>query len=128
MTALLDTHAFLWLLGDTSRLSPAANSVLSDKSNRLLLSIASAWELAIKLSIKKLTLAEPLDQLLMTSMKRASVELEPLARAHVVAVAGLPFHHRDPFDRMLVAHCLIDSLPIVSADANLDVYGIRRIW
>jgi PIN domain nuclease of toxin-antitoxin system len=128
MTVLLDTHTFLWLVADTTRLSPAATVVLADKSNHALLSIASAWEIAIKVSLRKLTVALPLNELLTKAIQRASIELVAIEPPHVVAVGSLPFHHRDPFDRLLAAHCLTESLPIVSADPTFDAYGVHRIW
>lgn len=128
MPALIDTHTFLWLTGDTSRLSPTARSFMEDKSNQLLLNIASGWEIAVKLSIGKLKVALPLDELLTAAAARAVVQLTPITNAHVIAVSRLPFHHRDPFDRLMAAHCLTEGLPIVSQDAVFDTYGVRRIW
>lgn len=128
MLTLIDTHAFLWLTGDNSRLSPTALAFMGDKSNQLLLNIVSGWEIAIKLGIGKLKLATPLEELLTSAVDRASVLLTPNRNTHIVEVSRLPLHHRDPFDRLLAAQCLSESLPIVSQDEVFDKYGVQRIW
>ena len=128
MPALIDTHAFLWLTGDQTRLSDAALAYLRDAQNRLLLSVASAWEIAIKHGKGRLELDIPLSELLADVPSRLSVDLLPITPAHLVQVATLPEHHRDPFDRLLIAQCLVEQLPLVSADGVLDAYGIQRIW
>lgn len=128
MPALLDTHAFLWLTGDQTRLSDAASEYLRDAQNRLFLSVASAWEIAIKHGKGRLELDIPLSELLADVPSRLSIDLLPITPAHLVQVAALPEHHRDPFDRLLVAQCPVEKLPLVSADGVLDAYGIRRIW
>ena len=128
MPALLDTQEFLWLTGGRTRLSAAALAYLRDRENRLFLSIASAWEIAIKHGKGRLELDVPLSELLTDVPVRLAVDLLPMAPSRLVRVATLPEHHRDPFDRLLVAQCLIEQLPLVSADAVLDAYGIQRIW
>jgi PIN domain nuclease of toxin-antitoxin system len=128
MDTLLDTHSFLWLLGDTAKLSPAAHAHLKDPGNRLLLSYASGWEISIKFSLGKLSLKVPRSDLLTSSMSTAMVDRLPIRAAHFVAVSTLPFHHRDPFDRLITAQALTEALPIVSIDPTLDQYGVKRIW
>ena len=128
MPALLDTHTFRWLTGDQTRLSDPALAYLRDAQNRLFLSVASAWEIAIKHRKGRLELDVPLSELLTDVPARLSVDLLPITPAHLVRVATLPEHHRDPFDRLLVAQCLVERLPLVSADGVLDAFGIQRIW
>lgn len=128
MPALLDTHSFIWLASDETRLSQTAATFLRDVSNRLFLSIASEWEIALKHGKGRLALDLPLREFLIDVPARLSVELLPISPSHLVAVSGLPEHHRDPFDRLLVAQCLVEDLPIVSSDTLLDRYGVRRIW
>jgi PIN domain nuclease of toxin-antitoxin system len=127
MKLLLDTHAFLWLVAGDRRLSPTARRVLAAPKAQPLLSLASVWELAIKSSLGRLTLPEPLDTYLAkkfsTNLRLLSVDL-----SHVVAVERLPFHHQDPFDRLLVAQALSERLPIVTRDREIRKYGVEVVW
>jgi PIN domain nuclease of toxin-antitoxin system len=128
MRVLLDTHAFLWFIWQDSKLSSAARSTIEDPANDVFVSAASIWEIGIKIGIGKLTLAEPLDVFLSRELPGNDFELLPIAIEHVAAVVDLPFHHRDPFDRMLIAQSITETVPLVSADAIFDDYTIRRLW
>ena len=128
MRLLLDTHAFLWFIAGDQRLSAKARSLIEDYDNSILLSIASVWELAIKASLGRLELAEPIGTLVPAQLSANFVELLQISLPHALRVTGLPFHHRDPFDRLLVAQALEDQLPIVSIDQTFDSYGVERIW
>lgn len=128
MRLLLDTHVFLWALMDDPKLSDPAREAFLDPANDLLLSVASAWEIAIKASLGKLAMPQPLGRFLRQQLDRNSIGLLPLELNHAVRVATLPFHHRDPFDRLLVAQSLEEHLPILSADSALDAYEVQRIW
>lgn len=128
MRALIDTHTFLWLALDDSKLSRAVLPVVSDPANTLVFSMASAWELAIKAGRGKLQLRITLEELIIDAPNRLLLESLQIAPAHLVAVARLPEHHKDPFDRLLVAQAQVEGLPLISADAVLDAYGIRRMW
>ena len=108
--------------------SPTARQIIQDPANDILLSIASIWEMAIKVSIGKLTIAQPLDLFLPSQLQQNSIALLEINLRHVLAVNNLPFHHRDPFDRLLAAQALIDQLEFLSADAVFDVYGVTRQW
>jgi len=125
---LLDTHAFLWLVTDDPKVSAPAKAVFLENDNELLLSAVTGFEIAVKYSLGKLGLKEPPEQFI--SKRIQANALIPLAITieHTVLLADLPFHHRDPFDRLLVAQALSDSLPILSADTLLSAYGIERIW
>lgn len=125
---LLDTHSFLWFVWDDARLSPSAKAVIEDAQNRKLVSIASCWEIAIKVSLGKLDLGESCGTFLPREFAANHFVLLPITLDHVGRVEQLPFHHRDPFDRLLVAQCLGDNLSMVSADTSLDAYGIPRLW
>ncbi len=127
MRLLLDTHAFLWFIDDDPRLSARAKSLLESDAD-LLPSAASLWEVAIKVSLGKLTLAQPFDVFLPEQLVKNAVEVLPISLAHLGAVVALPFHHRDPFDRLLAAQALVEQLPIVSADSALDAYPAQRLW
>ncbi len=127
MRLLLDTHAFLWFVDDNPRLSAHAKALLESDAD-LSLSLASLWEIAIKTSIGKLTLAHPFDLFISRQLPANGIELLNITTAHLARLTTLPFHHRDPFDRLLVAQALTENLTIVSVDAALDNYGVTRLW
>jgi PIN domain nuclease of toxin-antitoxin system len=128
MILLLDTHAFLWFCQDDPGLSAMAKALLEDPANRKLVSVASCWEIAIKAGLGKLKLGEPSGSYIPNALAKTGFELFPIAVAHATGVESLPLHHRDPFDRLLVAQAIADQLPIVSGDPMLDAYGITRHW
>ncbi len=128
MKILLDTHAFLWFIEDSPKLSTEARSVIEDGFNEPLLSVASLWEMAIKLSIGKLDLKKPFETFVPDQLELNGFDQLAISFDHIAAVATLPFHHRDPFDRLLVAQALVEGIPLVSADGLLDAYGIIRLW
>lgn len=128
MRLLLDTHAFLWAASDTPKLSPTAQALIEDSQNELLLSIASVWEISIKYGLGKLALPQAPVEFTRSQMQDIGFVLLPIELHHIALIATLPLHHRDPFDRMLVAQDLAEGLPIVSADAVLDAYGGTRLW
>jgi len=121
---LLDTHAALWFLSGDTRLSENAKRQLTDDTNRILLSAAVVWEVAIKRSLGKLAVpAEYLSLLLDAGVQPLAVSI-----AHAAAVEQLPPHHRDPFDRMLVAQAGIEGASVVSRDDALRPYDVTLIW
>ena len=126
MRVLLDTHAFLWWVEADVRLSEAAREVISGATEGSL-SIASCWEIAIKVGRGRLTLSRPVNRL-GEALAAAGLRLLPIDLDDVARVATLPFHHRDPFDRMLAAQALNDELVIVSADPIFGRYGVTRVW
>jgi len=128
MKVLLDTHAFLWFIEDSPKLSASARSVIEDGLNAPLLSVASLWEMAIKISLGKLTLTEPFETMVPEQLDLNGIDQLGIEFEHVTQVSKLPFHHRDPFDRLLVAQALVEELLIISADGALDAYGVRRLW
>jgi PIN domain nuclease of toxin-antitoxin system len=128
MRFLLDTHAFLWWVSEDARLSKAARGAIGDGANECYFSMASAWELAIKVSLGKFTVAGRLDRLLPEQIAANGFEMLHVEVDHVARVASLPFHHRDPFDRLLAAQALSEDLAIVSADLVFRRYGVRRVW
>jgi len=125
---LLDTHAWLWfVLGDDS-LTPAARKLIEDPSNDVLISPVVYWETAIKISLGKYQLAQPFEQFITSAIAGQGFEILPILPQHTAALVSLPFHHRDPFDRLLVAQALTERLPLLSADVALDAYGVQRLW
>ncbi len=128
MNLLLDTHAFLWFITNDSKLSAASLALIQAPANRRLLSLASVWEMAIKLSLGKLTLTQPFAQFIPEQLRLNRIELLPIQFAHAATVATMPFHHRDPFDRLMAAQCQVEGLPIVSHDQAFDAYSVQRLW
>ena len=131
MRVLLDTHAFLWYTAGDAQLSPDAKRLIDDRSNDRLLSVGALWEMAIKSSQKKLQLGGPFDTLIPALLRANEFRLLGVSVEHTAAVSVLPFPqsgHRDPFDRLMAAQCVVEGVPIVSRDGLLDDYGIRRIW
>ncbi|MGA9307464.1 MAG: type II toxin-antitoxin system VapC family toxin [Candidatus Sulfotelmatobacter sp.] len=127
MEVLLDTHVLVWWLEDKGRISGRAAKIIASPENRILISAAVGWELAIKVSIGKMqprSILDGLDQVL----KKESFSEVPIALETAVRAGLLPRHHRDPFDRVLVAQAQSLAVPILSADAVLDMYDIRRLW
>jgi PIN domain nuclease of toxin-antitoxin system len=125
---LLDTHAMLWFFWDDSRLSSHAKMLIEDADNRKLVSIASCWEIAIKVGLGKLNLGEPSRSFLPREIARNNFELLPISLDHATTVEGLVLHHRDPFDRLLIAQAMVEGLSLVGSDAVFDKYGISRLW
>ena len=125
---LLDTHVLLWARAQPERLSDRVRDLLVDGDNFLLWSAASSWELAIKLRIGKLRLAEPLPKYLARVIREMRLRAIAVEHPHAWRVAELPEHHRDPFDRVLVAQAQLESVPILSADRHFDRYDVERIW
>lgn len=128
MKMLLDTHTFLWMSLDDPRLSQRARELIADTENELLLSPASYWEIAIKISLGKYELDEPLDVFVNREVQRNAVEIVPVEPKHAAEVSRLTFHHRDPFDRMMIAQAIVEQVPLLSKDAVFDQYGVQRWW
>lgn len=125
---LLDTHAFLWWVQDAPQLSKKARAAVTNPDNECLLSLASCWEMAIKLSLGKLTLSTTIDRFIPEQLAANGFRPLDIGFRHVARVAGLAFHHRDPFDRLLAAQALEEELTIVSADVVFRRYGVKCIW
>jgi PIN domain nuclease of toxin-antitoxin system len=128
MRLLIDTHIFIWYISNDSKLSTAARTLIDDENNEILLSIASLWEMAIKFSLGKLCLAIPFERLIPQQLDINAISLLNIDFNHLVVVSTLPFHHKDPFDRLMIAQAIVEKLPIISADSAFDDYLIRRFW
>lgn len=128
MQVLLDTHTFLWFISNPQNLSDIAITTLENPQNDIFLSIVSLWEMAIKVSKNKLTLSQPLDTFIPQQLQDNDFNILNISPQHTFTVAKLPFHHRDPFDRLLIAQSNVNNIPIVGRDKIFDDYGIKRIW
>ena len=124
---LLDTNAFLYFINNDSALSETAKNLLESEVN-LLISAASLWEIAIKFSIGKLTLPDSFGNFIPSQIQQNDIEILPVTLPHLEKVSVLPFHHKDPFDRLIIAQSMVEDLPVISSDAAFDSYKIERIW
>ena len=121
---LIDTHALLWWLIDDPQLTTAARGAIEDPANTPLVSTASVWEVAIKRSLGKLETPDDLPE----RITGEGFEWLPVSAEHAWQVRNLPPHHRDPFDRLIVAQAMVDRLPVVTGDAQFDAYGVTTYW
>lgn len=128
MKLLLDTHAFLWFVDGDAKLSRAARDAIEDPANQRLVSVASLWEMAIKTSSGKLTVAGGLDAWFPTALGVCVADVLPVEAHHALATGALPWHHRDPFDRLLIAQAQTDKLTLVSVDENMPRYEVPLLW
>jgi len=128
MKVLLDTHAFLWWITDSPRLSARAREVIQDSNNELFFSAASGWEIAIKAQLGRLQLPDNLEQFILEQLSLNAILVLPIQLHHALRVYTLPQYHRDPFDRVLVAQSQIENLPILTADAQITPYAVETIW
>ncbi len=128
MNVLLDTHTLIWAADDPAKLSPVASALLRDPDTNLFLSVASVWEIGIKVGKHRLPLTLPFRHWIDQAFTCLDLKLLPINLDHIERQIGLDSHHGDPFDRMLTAQSLVDSLPLISCDLAFDDYGVRRIW
>jgi PIN domain nuclease of toxin-antitoxin system len=128
MNLLLDTHTFIWWTIQRNKLSQLASDRLINPNNSLFLSLASVWEMQIKLQLGKLTFDLPLSELITSQQQTNGLQILPIQLEHILALGDLPNHHRDPFDRLLVAQSMVEQMAILSADIVLDSYPVQRIW
>ncbi len=126
MQLLIDTHILIWFLEGNNLLANSRRQIISDSQNEVFVSIASLWEMAIKISVGKLTLAKPLGDVI----KQISIEnigILPILPEHTLRVSTLPFHHRDPFDRIIIAQSQVENLSIMTDDGAFNDYGVRLL-
>ena len=128
MRYLLDTHSLLWFLLDDPQLSPTARLSIEDPHAEVEVSPASYWEIAIKIGKKKYALSESYEVFMEREIGENEFRILPIEIRHTALVTTLPEHHKDPFDRLLIAQALSEQIPIVSNDAAFDLYGVTRIW
>lgn len=124
---LLDTHTLLWFLGGDKKLSDSAKAVLSDTNNSATVSIASFWEIGIKMSIGKLELSATLEELVQAT-RQQSIEISPIRPEHIFKMMTLPLHHRDPFDRIIIAKTIVEKSILVSKDEIFRMYECELFW
>jgi PIN domain nuclease of toxin-antitoxin system len=128
MNVLLDTHAFLWAITGDKMLSKKARKTFLDPRNRLFFSAVSMWEICIKISLGKLSLKSGWLKKIQNEISINAIQWLPVEMSHCAELTKLPFHHRDPFDRMLVVQAKVEDLLVLSRDSRLSAYEIERIW
>ena len=128
MKYLLDTHAFLWAALDPRKLSKSARGAIEQPHAELFLSSASLWEIGVLQSLKRIQLSLTIREVADLSASELGSELLPIEPEHIDRLRGLPFHHRDPFDRLLIAQALNLKAGIIGKDPWFDAYGVERIW
>ncbi len=128
MRVLLDTHAFLWFLLNDPKLSGPARNVIADPLNDVEISPASYWEIAIKIALGKYALPESYQVFMEREIADNDFRILAIEPKHTAVLTTLPLHHRDPFDRLIVAQAIHEGIPLVSGDAILDAYPIQRLW
>ncbi|MBD2667167.1 PilT protein-like [Richelia sinica FACHB-800] len=125
---LMDTHTFIWYVTDDSQISNQVLEVINDENNQIFLSIASVWEMGIKHGLGKLSFNVPFETFIRQQMSINDFTLLDIKISHINTVAQLPLHHRDPFDRILIAQAIVENIPIISGDSKFDAYPIQRLW
>ncbi|MFN0118879.1 MAG: type II toxin-antitoxin system VapC family toxin [Blastocatellia bacterium] len=128
MKLLLDTHTFIWFVFNAPELPLPTRELLEEPTSELYFSHASIWEMAIKVSIGKLHFATKVTDLVTKQAQKDDIQLLPIKLSHLELIEALPLHHKDPFDRLLIAQTQAEGFAIVSIDAALDAYGVNRIW
>ena len=129
MSYLLDTSAFLWFVTSDKGLSTLARRILEESGDDVFLSLASLWELAIKSNLGRgLVLPRPFAEFVDIELQAERIQILNIELAHLKRVAVMPHHHRDPFDRLLIAQSQVENIPVISSDAAFDTYEIQRIW
>ncbi|ANV83712.1 twitching motility protein PilT [Picosynechococcus sp. PCC 7003] len=128
MKLILDTHAFLWFINGSDRLSPTARELIEDPNNQRYLSIASLWELSIKVSINKLKLGMSLIDLVEREVKGNDMEVFQINPHHLEKLSQLSFYHKDPFDRLIIAQSLVEDIAIITQDFQFIQYSVRILW
>lgn len=128
MRLLLDTHTFLWFVLGDSRCSQTARKLIEDEANEKWLSPASHWELAIKISMGKYTLPIPFKEFIQRAATNNGFLFLPIEPSHTALLTTMPYHHRDPFDRLMIAQATVEQMQLLSADTAFDAYSITRLW
>ena len=128
MKLLLDTHTVLWFYLADPQLSATASAAIMDPANEKWVSPASYWEIAIKISIGKYALAQPYEDFWRNAIDANGFQVLPILPRHTALLTTMAYHHRDPFDRLIVGQALVEGMSVVSADPIIDAYGVTRVW
>ena len=128
MKLLLDTHTFIWWANEPEKLSQKAKIVCQDNISTLILSVVSVWEMQIKMQLGKLRISRPIEELITAQQQTNGLQVLPIELAHVLSLSGLPPHHKDPFDRLLIAQANVEGATLVSLDPAFSSYSVNVLW
>ena len=128
MELLLDTHSLLWFIYGSPKLSEGARELIENTDNKAFVSIASLWEMAIKISKGNLSIDFPLEHFISDQVQANGITLLEIKPPHLAKVIEIPFHHKDPFDRLIIAQSMVEDFPVVGNDGRFDDYEIQRLW
>jgi PIN domain nuclease of toxin-antitoxin system len=128
MKLILDTHTFIWWANEPEKLSEKALTACQDNSNTLILSVVSVWEMQIKMQLGKLKIRRPIEKLIKTQQQANGLQVLPIELAHVLSLSGLPSHHKDPFDRLLITQANVEGAILVSVDLVFSSYSVKVLW
>lgn len=128
MQLLLDTHAFLWFIGGDERLSNKSKKAITNLENEVFLSVASLWEIAVKINIGKLNLSRPYEELIPEQLQLNEITILPIELSHLTKYVDLPLFHRDPFDRLIIAQSQVEEFRVVSKDEIFGNYNVDHFW
>lgn len=128
MNLLLDSHAFIWWRDEPNKLSPTAFTEISDPTNNVFLSVVTVWELQIKIALNKLTIKGALENAVKDERQNNGFQILPVNLSHALYLENLSLHHKDPFDRLLIAQAIVENLTLVSADGNFTNYQVNLLW
>ena len=128
MKYLLDSHVLFWIITGDLQLSRKAKNIYLDEKNKIFISIASLWEIAIKISLNKLSISMRLPEFVQEHVIANEISIMPIELTHIYNLENLPFYHRDPFDRLIIAQSMAEKINILSNDTVFDRYPVKRIW
>lgn len=128
MNLLLDSHAFVWMHEEPHKLSANAAFEILNSANQLFLSVATAWELQIKIALGKFSFSDTLENVILQQQQTNNVQILPIQLSHALYIENLPLHHKDPFDRLLISQAIVENMILVSEDANFGNYQVNLLW
>lgn len=128
MNLLSDTHAFIWSFSNTKKLSPTAAREFKNPANQVFLSVASVWEMQIKIKLNKMVFNDTLENIINEQQTVNNIQILPVQLSHALYLENLPLHHKDPFDRLLISQAIVENMTLVSADASFTNYQVSLLW
>jgi len=128
MRLLSDTHTFIWSFSNTKKLSATVSKEFKNPANQIFLSVASVWEMQIKIKLNKMVFNDTLENIITEQQTVNNIQILPVQLSHALYLENLPLHHKDPFDRLLISQAIVENMILVSADANFIKYQVNLLW
>ncbi len=128
MILLSDTHSFIWSFSNTKKLSQTAAQAFKNPANQIFLSVASVWEMQIKIALGKMVFNDTLKNILSEQQTVNGIQILPVQLVHALYLENLPLHHKDPFDRLLISQAIVENMTLISADADFAKYQVNLLW